>query len=218
MALHLAARLIAEQGELWAPVRDTTGVIAVQTGPVPLAVSNLLRCYDAELTRVFTGADAEAAAAFLADVRAEAPPTSKDTLPGIMPNLMAARLANRYDLHGLTMLVDSGATSGDTALDVAALYLATGELDMALVLAVNVDVPAGLSPLADAEPDTIAEGAFLLALTRSSVARRHGWPVQAEIPRTPRGRAARGRGQGKTSFLAADAVVELLASVHGNPP
>jgi acyl transferase domain-containing protein len=218
MALHLAARLIAEQGELWAPVRDTTGVIAVQTGPVPLAVSNLLRCYDAELTRVFTGADAEAAAAFLADVRAEAPPTSKDTLPGIMPNLMAARLANRYDLHGLTMLVDSGATSGDTALDVAALYLATGELDMALVLAVNVDVPAGLSPLADAEPDTIAEGAFLLALTRSSVARRHGWPVHAKIPRTPRGRAARGRSRGSTSFLAADAVVELLASVHGNPP
>jgi 3-oxoacyl-(acyl-carrier-protein) synthase len=216
MALHLGSMLIAEQGELWAPVRDTTGVIAAQTGPVPLAVGNLLRCYDAELTRLFTGEDAKAVAAFLEDVAAGAPPTSRDTLPGIMPNIMAARLANRYDLHGLTMLVDSGRTSGYTALDVAALYLATGELDMALVLAVNVDVPSGLGMLADAEPATVAEGAFLLALTRSSVARRHGWQVQAEIHRGTREPA--GQDRGKTSFLAADALVSLLTALYRTSP
>jgi 3-oxoacyl-(acyl-carrier-protein) synthase len=157
MALRLAATLIAEQGELWAPVRDTTGVIAAQTGPAPLAVGSLLRCYDAELTRLFNGADAQAADAFLTDVRAQAPPVSPDTLPGILPNILAARLANCYDLHGLTMLVDSGRTSGYSALDVAALYLVTGALDMALVLAVSVDVPAGLGPLVGAEPGTVAE-------------------------------------------------------------
>ena len=216
MALRLAARLIAEQGELWAPVRDTTGVIAAQAGPAPLAVGSLLRCYDAELTRLFNGADAQAAGAFLADVRAQAPPVSRDTLPGILPNILAARLANHYDLHGLTMLVDSGRTSGYSALDVAALYLVTGALDMALVLAVSVDVPAGLGRLAGAEPGTVAEGAFLLALTRASVARRHGWRVHAEIPRSPRAPSAPVRGS--TSFLAADAVVSLLASLHRNRP
>jgi hypothetical protein len=95
-----------------------------------------------------------------------------------------------------------------------------------------MDVPAGLGPLADAEPGTVAEGAFLLALTRASVARRHGWPVHAEIPRGPRvpdsarrpgsrnlrdsrgSRDSRGHGGG-TSFLAADAVVALLAAVYG---
>jgi 3-oxoacyl-(acyl-carrier-protein) synthase len=220
MALHLAAMLVAEYGELWSPVRDTTGVIAALTSPVPLAVGNLLRCYASELTGLFIGADAEALAAFLRDARAETPPTSRDTLPGIMPNIMAARLANRYDLHGLTMLVDSGQSSGYTALDVAALYLATGALDMALVLAVNVAVPAGLAGLTGTEPGRIAEGAFLLALTRCSVARRHGWQVHAEIPRGPRetAGAARGRDHMGTTFQAADAFVALLAGLHRNSP
>lgn len=215
MALHVAAMLVAEYGEMWAPVRDTTGVIAAQTGPVPLAVGNLLRCYAAELERLFTGEDAKALAAFLRHVREETSPTSRDTLPGIMPNLMAARLANRYDLHGLTMLVDSGPTSGSTALNTAALYLATRELDMALVLAVNVAVPSGLARLAGADPGSISEGAFLLALTRSSVARRHGWQAHAEIGRGTREPA--GRDRMGTSFLAADAVVSLLATVSGAP-
>jgi 3-oxoacyl-(acyl-carrier-protein) synthase len=212
MALHLAAMMAAEYGELWAPLRDTTGVIAALTGPMPLSVGNLLRCYAVELERAVTDEDAKALAAFLADLREDNPPTSRDTVPGIMPNIMAARLANRYDLHGLTMLVDSGRTSGYTALDVAALYLAAGELDMALVLAVNLAVPAGLARLADAEPGRTAEGAFLLALTRSSVARRHGWQALAEIPRGMR--EAADLGHTETSFLAADAVVSLLGAVH----
>jgi acyl transferase domain-containing protein len=214
MALHLAAMMVAEYGELWAPVRDRTGVIAAETGPMPLAVGNLLRCYAADLERLFTDEDAKALAAFLADAREETPPTNRDTLPGIMPNIMAARLANHYDLHGLTMLVDSGRTSGYTALDVADLYLATGELEMALVLAVNLAVPAGLARLADAEPGKIADGAFLLALTRSSIARRHGWQTLAEIPRGTLEPA--GRDHMETSFLAADAVVSLLTPLHRN--
>jgi acyl transferase domain-containing protein len=182
MALHVAAMMVTEYGELWAPVRETTGVIATLTGPAPLAVGNLLRCYAAELERAVTESDAKALAAFLADVRADIPPTSRDTLPGIMPNIMAARLANHYDLHGLTMLVDLGGTSGYTAHDVAALYLATGELDLALVLDVNLAVADELATLAGAEPGQTPEGAFLLALTRASVARRHGWQAHAEIP------------------------------------
>ena len=218
MALHVAAMMVAEYGELWAPVRDTTGVIAAQTGPVPLAVGNLLRCYAAELEPLFADDDAKAFAAMLADVRADNPPTSRDTLPGIMPNIMAARLANRYDLHGLTMLVDSGPTSGYTALDVATLYLDTGELDMALVLAVNVAVPDGLAGLVGAEPGDIAEGAFLLALTRSSVARRHGWQAHAEIPRGTRVEIPAGQDGNGSSFLAADAVVSLLTTLHRGSP
>jgi 3-oxoacyl-(acyl-carrier-protein) synthase len=226
MALHLAAMLVAEYGELWAPVRDTTGVIAALSGPVPLAVGNVMRCYATELTGLFTGADAKALAAFLRDTQAETPATSRDTLPGIMPNIMAARLANRYDLHGLTMLVDSGDTSGYTALDVAALYLATGALDMALVLAVNLAAPAGLAGLAGlagpagAEPGRIAEGAFLLALTRCSVALRHGWQVHAEIPRGTRepGGTARGPDHTGTTFQAADAVISLLAGLNRDSP
>jgi 3-oxoacyl-(acyl-carrier-protein) synthase len=216
MALHLAAMLIAEYGELWAPVRDTTGVIAARTGLQPLAVGNLMRCYAADLERLFADDDAKALAAVLDDVRAEIPPTRKDTLPGIFPNILAARLANRYDLHGPTMLVDSGPTSGDTALEVAALHLDAGELDLALVLAVNVAAPAGLARLTDADPGRIAEGAFVVALTRSSIARQHGWRAHAEIPRGAC--APAGRDSAGTTFLAADAIVSLLTTMRRSSP
>ena len=216
MALHLAAMLVAEYGELWAPVRDTTGVIAARTGPQPLAVGNLMRCYAADLERLFADDDAKAWAAVLDDVRAEIPPTRKDTLPGIFPNILAARLANRYDLHGPTMLVDSGPTSGDTALEVAALHLDAGELDLALVLAVNLAAPVRLARLTDAEPSRIAEGAFLVALARSSIARRHGWRAHTEILRGT-GELA-GRDAEGTTFLAADAIVSLLTTMRPSSP
>jgi 3-oxoacyl-(acyl-carrier-protein) synthase len=214
MALRVAAMLIAEYGELWDPVRDTTGVIAARTGPQPLAVGNLMRCYAADLEGVLADDDAKAWAAVLEDVRAEVPPTRKDTLPGIFPNILAARLANRYDLHGPTMLVDSGPTSGHTALDAAALHLDAGELDLALVLAVNVAAPGGLAALTDADPGTVAEGAFLVALTRSSIARRHGWRAHAEVRRGA-GEPAR-RNPGGTTFLAADPIVSLLTTMPGS--
>ena len=211
MALRTAAMLIAEYGELWEPVRDTTGVIAARTGPQPLSVGNLLRCYAADLEQLFADdtddTDAKAWAGVVEDVRAEVPPTRKDTLPGIFPNILAARLANRYDLHGPTMLVDSGPTSGHTALDTAALHLATGELDLALVAAVNVAAPDGLAALTGVAPDRIAEGAFLVALTRTSVARLHGWRALTEVHR-----GARAPAPGKTTFLAADPLVALLRS------
>jgi 3-oxoacyl-(acyl-carrier-protein) synthase len=216
MALHVAAMLIAEYGELWAPVRDTTGVIAAQTGPLPLAVGNLMRCYATDLERLFADDDAKAWAAVLADVRTEIPPTSKDTLPGIFPNILAARLANRYDLHGPTMLVDSGPTSGHTALDTAALHLDSGELDLALVLAVNVAAPVGLARLTGADPGRVAEGAFLVALTRSSIARRHGWRAHTEIPRGAREPA--GQDSRETTFLAADPIVSLLTTIRQSSP
>lgn len=216
MALHLAAMMIAEYGELWAPVRDTTGVIAARTGPLPLSVGNLMRCYAADLERLFADDDAKAWAAVLEDVRAEIPPTRKDTLPGIFPNILAARLANRYDLHGPTMLVDSGPTSGHTALDTAALHLDSGELDLALVLAVNVAAPDGLARLTDAAPGRIAEGGFLLALTRSSIARRHGWRAHTEIRRSAGGPA--GHDPMGPTFLAADALVSLLTTMRQSSP
>lgn len=209
MGLRVTAALVAEYGELWAPLRDTTGVIAAQTGPLPLSVGNLMRCYATELEGLVADDDAKALAEYLEDVRVEIPATRKDTLPGIFPNILAARLANRYDLHGPTMLVDSGPTSGHTALETAALLLAAGELDLALVLAVNVAVPDGLDRLVDADPDGMAEGAFLVALTRASVARRHEWRARAEVGPPPDGRLLRG-----ISFQAADPVVALLTTMR----
>jgi 3-oxoacyl-(acyl-carrier-protein) synthase len=212
MALRLAARFVAEYGELWAPVRDTTGVVAAQTGLPPGSVDNLLRCYAADLQAAFTQDDeAKALDAFLADVCSATPPTGKDTLPGITPSILASRLASRYDLHGPAMLVDTGPTSGHTALQVASLYLHAGDMDMALVLGVSTVTRPGLAPLIGADPASHTEGAFLLALTRESLARVHGWTVLTTVDDTPRHRPDSPDASGAhATFLAADGLVELI--------
>jgi 3-oxoacyl-(acyl-carrier-protein) synthase len=215
MALRLAARFVAEHGELWAPVRETTGVVATQTALSRGSVDNLLRCYAADLKAVFPqNDDAKALDAFLADICSATPPTGKDTLPGILPNILASRLASRYDLHGPAMLVDTGPTSGYTALQVASLYLQAGDMDMALVLGVSTVIRPGLAPLIGADPATQTEGAFLLALTRESLALEHGWTVLTTMNDTTVRRTESpdvgGARSAHATFLAADGLVELL--------
>lgn len=214
MALRLAAKFVAEYGELWAPVRDTTGVVAAQTALSPGLVDNLLRCYAADLKGVFTQDDAKALDAFLADICSATPSTGKDTLPGIMPSILASRLASRYNLHGPAMLVDTGPTSGHTALQVASLYLHAGDMDMALVLGVSTVTRPGLAPLIGADPASHTEGAFLLALTRESLALEYGWTVLTTVDDTPTRRTespdASYASGAYATFLAADGLVELL--------
>jgi 3-oxoacyl-(acyl-carrier-protein) synthase len=214
MALRLAARFVAGYGEIWAPVRDTTGVVAAQTALSPGSVDNLLRCYAADLKAAFTQDDATALDAFLAGICSATPPTGKDTLPGIMPNILASRLASRYDLHGPAMLVDTGPTSGRTALQVASLYLHSGDLDMALVLGVSTVIRPGLAPLMGADPASHTEGAFLLALTREPLALEYGWTVLTTVDDTPVHRTqtpdASSASGARATFLAADGLVDLL--------
>ncbi|MBP5941850.1 polyketide synthase [Streptomyces acidiscabies] len=209
MALRVTALFGAEHGELWDPVRATTGVVAAASGPQPSASDNLVRCHAAELDALLEGADRAAFAEYVAGLRAVTPPTTKDTLPGILPNVVAARIANRYDLGGVTMLVDSGFT----AVHVAARQLAHGELDMALVLGVSANSRpefARFMGLGD-----VAEGAFLLALARESVARAHGL-----VPLTRLGsawqRAPRRAPVAGETFAAADGVLAVLRALHAD--
>lgn len=237
MVLRVAAAFAAEHGELWEPVRSRTGVVAAHTGPPPAAVDNLLRCYADDLSGLFDGPDAEAFRSFVAEARAVIPATAKDTLPGFMPNILASRLAGRHDLHGPALLVDSGPDSGRSALRAAVCYLRAGDMDLALVVGVSTVVRPELAALIGADPQTHTEGAFMLALARRSIAERHGWPVVARVEerfderlkerfneRLDEGRigglAAAGTPPAKSehqpagaSFLAADALVDLLRSI-----
>ncbi|MFB7947157.1 SDR family oxidoreductase [Kitasatospora phosalacinea] len=165
----------------WAELREHCGVFAAHTG-VPSASPDItVRCHSAALTAALTSGSTprppdddldpvalrKATEAFLDAVRARTDP-GEDTLAGLMPNVIPARIAARHDLHGPTMTLDTGPTSGRTALRAAAAHLRRGELELALVLGVN-----GVS---DPERST-AEGAFALLLTRASVARARQWPV-----------------------------------------
>ncbi|MFJ6420058.1 SDR family oxidoreductase [Streptomyces hydrogenans] len=191
MALQAAAGLSAPDGSpWWDGLRERCGVFAAHTGVPARAPDVTLRCYAASLTatlagRVPPGVDAgayeRATGAFLASVRG-LPAPGEDTLAGLMPNVIPARVAASHDLHGPTMVLDTGLSSGRTALRAAAAQLRRGEVDLALVIGVNgVSGPLFARLHAGDGDGRPAEGAFALLLCRASVAGARGWPVLGRL-------------------------------------
>ncbi|MEU3624900.1 hypothetical protein BS329_01690 [Amycolatopsis coloradensis] len=227
MALAVAARFAEEHGALWEGVEERTGVLAAHTGPVTTAIVTALRCYADDLgnlrARPEDGVPAAALESALRDcldeVRRECEVTNEDTLPGIGPNIIPARLANRLDLHGPALTLDTGASSALTAVRTASHYLTAGEIDLALVLAMNGNSTPELAALLDEPADRLAEGAFLLALAKRSDAEAKGWPVLCALttdPRPDRRSVPDGPARART-YLAADGAIDLLAALAGQP-
>ncbi|MFE7615854.1 SDR family oxidoreductase [Streptomyces sp. NPDC057496] len=187
MALQVVAALVPRDAPpWWEGLRETCGVFAAHTGVPAASPDTTVRCHAASLAGAVgrplpDGLDRtalrRATSAFLDAVRERTRP-GEDTLAGLMPNVIPARIAALHDLHGPTMTLDTGPTSGRSALGAAAAHLRRGELEMALVLGVN----GATGPLFTRLHDPVgsretAEGAFALVLTRSSVARARGWPL-----------------------------------------
>ncbi|MGW0931418.1 SDR family oxidoreductase [Streptomyces sp. NPDC002644] len=225
LALETAHRFAGEHGPIWEPVRDRTAVLAAHSGVPSALVHYALRAHADALTRaVRDHAGGRAAAGRLLDrARAAVPPAGPDAMPGVLPNVIPSRLTARYDLRGASICLDTGRTSTATALDTAAAYLATGETELALVLAVDAGSqhtgPRGCAPAA-------REGAFLLALAQESTARRRAWPVVARLTpapavgqpagagsptRHPDGVTVKASASPGQEFHAASGAVELLA-------
>ncbi|MEU6483270.1 SDR family oxidoreductase [Streptomyces sp. NPDC046887] len=175
------------------PVRElclshhrTTGVVVGHTGATRNALLYKSRAYLDEIGRVVADAgDRPGTEKFLRRLEERATgliaaPT-EDSFPGEMPNVIAARLSNYFDLRGLNITVDAGEASLLEAFDVAGSYLDFREIDVALVAGVNGTALPGWN---DEPGRRAAEGAFLFALTRRSLAERTGLPVLAVVERS----------------------------------
>ncbi|MGW2180349.1 SDR family oxidoreductase [Streptomyces sp. NPDC001732] len=230
MALQAVAALVPpDAAPWWEGLRESCGVFAAHTG-VPAASPDMtVRCHAASLTGAVRqplprGLDRtalhKATSAFLDAVRERTGP-GEDTLAGLMPNVIPARVAALHDLHGPTMTVDTGLTSGRSALGAAAAYLRRGELELALVLGVNGATGPLFARLHDIGGcRESAEGAFALVLTRSSVARARGWPLLATLDTLlDRLSAERGEPDG-WSYPGADDLVTALRHlvIHAPSP
>jgi 3-oxoacyl-(acyl-carrier-protein) synthase/NAD(P)-dependent dehydrogenase (short-subunit alcohol dehydrogenase family) len=165
--------------------RERVGVVVGHAGPTRNAVSLALRAHLDELDRASVAtADPDALADVLKRLRKDAAdrigdPT-EDSFPGEMPNVIAARLCNYFDLRGLNITVDGGEASLVDAFALASRYLEFGDIDVALVAGVNGNtLPSWLSLLGRAGP--AGEGAFLFAVTRRDLAEAEGVPVLAEV-------------------------------------
>ncbi|MFF5763713.1 SDR family oxidoreductase [Streptomyces tanashiensis] len=214
MAVRCADRLAGD----WAKDKELaarTGVLVGHSGPTRAALGSDLRCYREDLLRKLTGPAGIPPRTLDDAIRAMSRPVNEDAYPGLMPNVIAARVVQQLDLHGPNMTLDAGRDSTNSALVTALRYLRDGEMDLAVVIGVNATTDH--VPTHGSKEN--AEAAVGFVLTRLSVARKHGMtvlgrvelatgdtPVEAETGEPVRERNHRG----------AEGAVALLRALHSS--
>ncbi|HET8946241.1 MAG TPA: beta-ketoacyl synthase N-terminal-like domain-containing protein, partial [Candidatus Polarisedimenticolia bacterium] len=145
---------------------------------------------------------------------AELPEWTEDSFPGILLNVVAGRIANRFDLGGVNFTVDAACASSLAAIYLAARELATGASDMAIAGGCDTVQnpfgylcfsktgalsPRGRSRTFDASADGIAisEGHAAVVLKRRADAERDGDRIYAVL------RGAAGGSDGRVMGLTA---------------
>lgn len=238
MALRCAGELRAGLGDIWDRYTATTGVFLGHMGPTGNAVRYAERSHFDNIGPALRGLQGDIAydgalqAAFRKVVRKAVPEANEDSFPGIMPNVISARVSNYFGLNGPNMTVDMGFGSALGACQVAAAYLRAGDVDLALVGGASGNVTPVAYQLATAlvgDGVRLAEGIFMFALTRRSLAVEHGLPVlatlgeltlgdppDAGLPRFGSGTAPE-RAAGPL-YLGADAALALVRALHADVP
>ena len=139
------------------------------------------------------------------------PEWTEDSFAGLLPNVAAGRIANRFDLGGVNFTVDAACASSLSALAVATRELQVGSSDMVIVGGVDtVQSPFGylcfskaqaLSPRGrcstfdeSADGIVISEGVVMFVLKRLEDARRDGDRVYAVIKAVAGSSDGRGKG------------------------
>ncbi len=137
------------------------------------------------------------------------PPLGPETVPGLIPNIIVGRIANRLDLMGPTYTVDAACASSLIAVQLAMRDLLTGECDLALAGGSQVWMPVGtlnvfcqLGALSrdqqirpfdkNANGTLLGEGIGMMVLKRLSDAERDGDRIYAVLRGV--GVASDGRG------------------------
>ncbi|WP_160163302.1 type I polyketide synthase, partial [Nitrolancea hollandica] len=168
----------------------------------------------------FTGAQIELLRQEMKDIL---PPIGPETVPGLIPNIIVGRIANRLDLMGPTYTVDAACASSLVAVHQAMRDLRNGECDLALVGGAQVWMPVPalnvfcqLGALSrrqqirpfdkDADGTILGEGIGMVVLKRLADAERDGNRIYAVIKGA--GIASDGRG---VSVMAPRVEGEALA-------
>jgi acyl transferase domain-containing protein/phosphopantetheinyl transferase len=157
------------------------------------------------------------------ELKRQLPPFNADTAPGLIPNVIAGRIANRLDLMGPSYTVDAACASSLLAVDMAVRDLRMGQCDLALVGGAHVATPVAvlmlfcqLNALARqqqirpfdkrADGTILGEGIGMVVLKRLEDALRDGQRIYAVIKGV--GVSSDGRGM---SVMAPRLEGEVLA-------
>ncbi|WP_434444098.1 beta-ketoacyl synthase N-terminal-like domain-containing protein [Lentzea sp. E54] len=214
LTAELAGRLAGPAGgtPFWEGVEERTGVFGAQYGLTRSAVESTTLCLGDGLAEGLDGEEKAAAEGYLEELRQRVPPIGPYSLVGRMSSTALGWVSNRRNLRGPTMMVDTGETSGLAAVHTAGCYLRRGDIDLALVMAWNAAAPEDAARSLGIGEESIAEGAFAVALARPETAAAQGWEVLARI-RTGLAPAAAPPRLDDTRYLAADGVLDIVRCV-----
>ena len=139
------------------------------------------------------------------------PPFNAETAPGLVPNIISGRVANRLDLMGANYIVDAACASSLVAVDLGMRDLAAGRCDLAVVGGVHASTPplivmifCQLNAISQggrirpfdsrADGTLLGEGVGMVVLKRLSEAQRDGDRIYAVLKSV--GTASDGRAVG----------------------
>lgn len=217
LALPVAERALRDAaggGELSAAVRERTGVI-IGTGALELLLHMACRSQRPIWRKALRDngvpdVDAERICDRIADHYV---PWQEATFPGLLSNVVAGRIANRLDLHGINCTTDAACAGSLAALSAAVAELELGRTDLMLVGGVDTlnhitmymcfsKTPA-LSPSGDCRPFSdkadgtmLGEGLAMFVLKRLADAERDGDRIYAVL----RGVGSSSDGQGAAIY------------------
>ncbi|QIB35180.1 type I polyketide synthase [Ancylobacter pratisalsi] len=154
---------------------------------------------------------------------AKLPPFNADIAPGLVPNVMTGRIANKLDLRGPNYIIDAACASSLLAVNIAMEELRSGRSDLMLAGGVNAALPAevymvftqlgALSKRGRVRPFSkggdgtlLGEGLGMVVLKRLEDARAAGDKIYAVVKAV--GQSSDGRGSG---LLAPRLEGEILA-------
>lgn len=205
LALQIARSALADAGYADdIPERRRTAVVigkgtylnggnltAVQHGIVADQTLHVLKTLHPE----FTEDDLQA---IRHELKQRLPPFNADTASGLIPNIIAGRIANRLDLMGPSYTVDAACASSLIALDIGVRELLAGRCDLALVGGSHVVTPVPVLMLfcqlgalsrqqrirpfdKDADGTILGEGIGMAVLKRLADAERDGNRIYAVV-------------------------------------
>ena len=180
--------------------RDRTSVIIGVTGTLELVIPLGARLGHPIWRKALAdaGVDPETAEDVVQRISEGYVPWQENSFPGLLGNVAAGRIANRFDLGGTNCVVDAACASSLSAIHLAALELSAGRVDMAITGGMDTfndifmymcfsKTPA-LSPTGNSRPfakegdgTILGEGLGAVILKRLDDAKRDGDKIYAVL-------------------------------------
>ena len=152
LALRVARDALADAGYLHADAdHGETGIVLghsayLHAGQVTVIQNNIVLDQTMDLVRAaMPHLGEEALREMRALMQKKLPPTNADNAPGLVPNMMTGRIANRLNLRGPNYVLDAACASSLLAVAAAADELRTGRSRMMLAGGVNATLPADVN-------------------------------------------------------------------------